>query len=119
MCNEESGAIEESAQMLLQVLAPKGNSRSPFGAFPLGPLFHSKECRYDFWFQTNSTWSLEGKNNKYGKHLIQNNMFIQRPVDFGRNGPPLMWSAASVCMCVFMHVCMCVCAGSRVFGLDV
>lgn len=35
-------------------------------------------------------------------------MFIQRPVDLGRNGPPLMWSAASVCVCVFMRVCVCV-----------
>lgn len=70
----------------------------PFRSVPLGPLFRSKECTYDFWFHTNSTWSLSWKNNKYGKHLIQNNMFIQRPVDLRRNGPPLLWSAASVCV---------------------
>lgn len=39
-------------------------------------------------------------------------MFIQRPVDLGRNGPPLMWSAASVCVftrpfvCVWVAVCL-------------
>lgn len=86
MCNEESGAIEESAQMLLQVLARKG-ILVPLSERSLGPLFHSKECIYDFWLGTNSTWSLEGKNNKYGKHLIQNNMFIQRPVDLGGMDP--------------------------------
>lgn len=81
-------------------------------------LFHMMECSYDFWFRTNSTWSLKGKNNKYGKHLIQNNMFIQRPVDFGGwKGPLLMWSTASVC--VFVHVCLCAGAGCRVFALDV
>lgn len=70
------------------------------------------ECSYDFWFHTNSTWSLKGKNNKYGKHLIQNNMFIQRPVDFrGWEGPLLMWSSASarLCMCVYVRVQVVVC----------
>ena len=72
------------------------------------------ECSYDFWFHTNSTWSLEGKNNKYGKHLIQNNMFIQRPVDFrGWTGPLLMWS----CQRMLVRVCLCAGAGCRVFAL--
>lgn len=70
------------------------------------------ECSYDFWFHTNSTWNLKGKNNKYGKHLIQNNVFIQRPVDFGGwKGPSLMWSSASArsCMCVYVRVQVVVC----------
>lgn len=78
---------------------------------PLSLFCLSKKCTYDFWFFTNSTWSLRAKNNKYGKHLIQNNMFIQRSVDSGRNGPPLMWSAASVCVNVWGGCC--------VFKLDV
>lgn len=79
--------------MLLQVLARKGILH-PFSEPSLGPLFYSKECTYEFWFCTNSTWSLEGKNNKYGKHLIQNNMFIQRPVDWRGLDP--LWCGYSV-----------------------
>lgn len=35
-------------------------------------------------------------------------MFILRPVDLGKNGPPLMWSSASVCLraCVWVAVCL-------------
>lgn len=33
-------------------------------------------------------------------------MFIQRAVDLGKNEPPLMWSAASMCVCVWVAVCL-------------
>lgn len=47
-CNEETGAIEESAQMLLQVLALKGNSRSPLGAFSPTRSFNRRNVHMIF-----------------------------------------------------------------------
>lgn len=95
--------------MLLQVRALKGNSRSPLGAFSNpSRSFIQWNARMIFGFIPIPPGVSQGKNNKYGKHSIQNNMFIQRPVDLrGVDGPPLMWSAASACVCVFRACVRC------------
>lgn len=53
------------------------------------------------WFLVSYQFHLERKNNKYGKHWIQNNLFIQRPVDLGEEWTP---SDVVCCQCVFKHL---------------